>query len=60
MSIHVMSHIGWGGEQITIYKGVETFSVRTISTSGGPGSLQMVSELDIRQCANLLALPRRG
>ena len=21
----VMSHIGWGGEQITIYKGVETF-----------------------------------
>jgi len=20
-----MSHIGWGGEQITIYKGVETF-----------------------------------
>ena len=22
-----MSHIGWGGEQITIYKGVETFPV---------------------------------
>ena len=22
----VMSHIDWGGEQITIYKGVETFS----------------------------------
>ena len=21
----VMSHIGWGGEQTTIYKGVETF-----------------------------------
>ena len=21
----VMSHIGWGGEQITLYKGVETF-----------------------------------
>ena len=20
-----MSHIGWGGEQITLYKGVETF-----------------------------------
>ena len=24
--IIVMSHIGWGGEQTTIYKGVETFS----------------------------------
>ena len=22
----VMSHIGWGGEQTTIYKGVKTFS----------------------------------
>ena len=22
----VISHIGWGGEQNTIYKGVETFS----------------------------------
>ena len=22
----LMSHIGWGGEQITLYKGVETFS----------------------------------
>ena len=22
----VMSHIGWGGKQTTIYKGVETFS----------------------------------
>ena len=21
----VMPHIGWGGEQITLYKGVETF-----------------------------------
>ena len=25
----VMSHIGWGGEQITIYKGVETFPQQT-------------------------------
>ena len=25
MFISVMSHIGWGGEQITLYKGVETF-----------------------------------
>ena len=24
-SLLVMSHIGWGGEQITLYKGVETF-----------------------------------
>ena len=26
----VMSHIGWGGEQITIYKGVETFPSRRV------------------------------
>ena len=25
----VMSHIGWGGEQTTIYKGVETFPYHT-------------------------------
>ena len=25
----VMSHIGWGGEQITLYKGVETFPWQT-------------------------------
>ena len=24
-TLFVMFHIGWGGEQITIYKGVETF-----------------------------------
>ena len=24
-----MSHIGWGGEQITIYKGMETFTQQT-------------------------------
>ena len=33
---------------------------RTISASGGPGSLQMVSELDTGRCASLLAVPRRG
>ena len=25
----MMSHIGWGGEQTTIYKGVETFPYQT-------------------------------
>ena len=45
--VSVMSHIGWRGEQITIY-------------SGGSGLLQMVSELDTGRCANLLAVPRRG
>ena len=25
----VMSYIGWGGEQTTIYKGVETFPYQT-------------------------------
>ena len=41
----VMSHIGWGGEQITLYKGVETereSPKRTISASGGSGSLQNI------------------
>ena len=33
---------------------------RTISASGGPGSLQMVSKSDIGRCASLLAVPRRG
>ena len=47
----VMSHIGWGGEQTTIYKGVKTFPLQTrfkalrespkmtISVSGGCGAL---------------------
>ena len=29
----VMSHIGWGGEQITLYKGVETFPSRRVLKS---------------------------
>ena len=33
---------------------------RTISTSGGFGALQMVSEPDTGRCASLLAVPRRG
>ena len=33
---------------------------RTISASGGPRSLQMILEPNIRQCASLLAVPRRG
>jgi len=50
----VMSHIGWGGEQTTIYKNIETFSYktrfkplrgnpkRTITASGGFGPLQFL------------------
>ena len=65
----VMSHIGWGGEQIIIYKGVETFSQhtrfkalrtspkRTVSASDGSESLQMVSEPDTGRC---VSLPQRG
>ena len=49
----VMSHVGWGGEQTIIYKGVETFHYRhvlklerespkrTVSASNGSGSLQL-------------------
>ena len=33
---------------------------RTISTSGGLGQLQMVSELDTGQCASEEARPLRG
>ena len=64
----VRSHIGWGGERSTLYKNVETspFQMRfknlekpgkkspkiTMSTSGGLGLLQMVSELDTGRCAS--------
>ena len=46
----VMSHIGWGEEQTTIYKCVETFRPEreipknAISASGGSGSLQYQSD----------------
>ena len=33
---------------------------RTVSASGGPQSLQMVSEPDIGRCAREEAVPRRG
>ena len=33
---------------------------KTISASGGPGPLQMVSELDIGRCVSEEAVPRRG
>ena len=67
-----MFHTGWGGEQITLYKGVEIFFQqklfkalrgnpnRIISVSGGSGPLQMVSELDTGRCVSLLAVPQRG
>ena len=69
-----MSHVGWGGEQTTIYKSVKTSpsrrafqgkperesSKRIISASGGSGRLQMASEPDTERCASLLAIPRRG
>ena len=32
----VMFHIGWGGEQITVYKGVETFETRFKALRGSP------------------------
>ena len=61
-TVGVMSHIGWGGEQTTIYKGKpeRESPKRTISASGGSGSLQMVSEADTGRCASLLAVLRRG
>ena len=38
--IVVRFHIGWGGEQSILYKGVETFpQKKTISPSGGLGLL---------------------
>ena len=72
----VRSHIGWGGERNTLYKGVETFPKktrfknlerkperenpkRTISASGGPRLLQMVSEPDTGRCASEDAVSRR-
>ena len=33
---------------------------RTISASGGFGSLQMISESDTGRCVSLLTVPRRG
>ena len=64
----VRSHIGWRGERNIIYKGVETSPSqtcfkpcgearkekpkKTISSSGGLGLLQMVSEPDTGQCAS--------
>ena len=72
----VRSYISWGGEQNTLYKGVETSpyqthfknlerkpkrenSKRTISASGGLGSLQMVLEADTGQCASEETEPQR-
>ena len=67
-----MSHIGSRGEQNTIYTCVENFSQqtcfkalrgslkRTISASGGPRSLQMVSELNKARCASKDAGSRGG
>ena len=56
------SHIGRRREQNIPYKCVETRESpkRTISTSGGLGLLQMVSESDIGRCASKDASPQEG
>ena len=68
----VISHIGWGGERNTLYKGVEAFPQETrfkalrgspkraIYASGGLGLLQMVLELDTGLCASEEAVSRKG
>ena len=61
-----MSHVGWRGEQNTIYKRVETFQrgspKRTILASSrlGLGPLQMVSESDIGPCTSEEAVSSVG
>ena len=42
------------------FKALRKSPKKTIFASGGFWPLQMVSELDTRRCASLLAVPRRG
>ena len=63
----VRSHVGWGGEQIPLHKGVETLrtSMKGKTQKGqymlaGLGPLRMVSEPDTGRCASKEVKPQRG
>ena len=55
-TLHLLD-LGNEKKKVVDYNGVPE---RTISASGGSGSLQMVSEPVTGRCASLLAVPRRG
>ena len=44
----VMSHIGWGGEQCTIYTSVETFSRRVLKLRGKARKRRLKEEISAR------------